>query len=162
MKTKYALDIIHAAIKNDTGFAPFSNGTGAMIWMDSNCDRCKKALSCYDSERYEQEVDKDGVESATKDGLNCFGEYAIACGFITGKVPEEISIWMGGTETHLPNQCRFFSDDDNDRPDRQPPPPNPKQLFIPFLCTSLFGFDDPNILVFDKAIIEKDICVPCN
>ena len=160
MKTEYALKIIHDAIDSGAGFTPFSNGTEGEGWMYCNCYECKKAMICYDREGYYNS--RDGLKTETASGLNCFGEYAMAASYITGKVPEEISIWMGGTETHLPNQCRFFSDDDNDRPDRQPPPPNPKQLFIPFLCTSLFGFDDPNILVFDKAIIEKDICVPCN
>lgn len=155
MKVEYAVNIIEAAIKDESGFSPFSSGTDACMWMAENCESCKKALICYDPEGYENM--RDGGREETLDGRNCFGEYAIACGFITGKIPEEISIWMGGTENELPSQCRFFSDNDNDRPDRRPPPIPPNQLFLPFLCTSLFGFDDPNILVFDKAIVEKDV-----
>lgn len=160
MKPKYAVDLIHASIESSKGIVPFSNGSEAMVWMNNNCDSCKKALMCYNPEAYENM--RDGGQSETLEGLNCFGEYAIACGYITGVMPEEISIWMGGTETRLPEQCRFFSDDDNDRPDRQPPPIDPMQLKIPFLCTSLFGFDDPNILVFDTAIIEREIFEPVN
>ena len=155
MKPEYAVQIIHEGIDADTGFRPFSSGSEAVDWICSNCGECKKAMMCYDPEGYENF--KDGGKSETLSGLNCFGEYALGVGFITGKIPEEVSIWMGGTESELPSQCRFFSDNDNDRPDRRPPPIPPNQLFLPFLCTSLFGFDDPNILVFDKAIVEKDV-----
>ena len=155
MKPEYAVQIIHEGIDADTGFRPFSSGSEAVDWICANCGECKKAMMCYDPEGYENF--RDGGKSETLSGLNCFGEYALGVGFITGKIPEEISIWMGGTESELPSQCRFFSDNDNDRPDRRPPPIPPNQLFLPFLCTSLFGFDDPNILVFDKAIVEKDV-----
>lgn len=161
MKPEYAVQIIHDGIDKDMGSQPFSNGSEAVVWFSSNCESCKKALSCYDPDKYESEICKDGGVSATLRGENCFGEYAVACGFITGHIAGDILIWMGGTETKAPEQCRFFSDDDNDRPDRRPAPVPPNQLFLPFLCASLFGFDDPNILVFDKAIVEKEIFEPC-
>jgi hypothetical protein len=157
MTAKQAVKIINAAIDDDSGMVPFSNGSEAECWMSRNCERCKRAVCCYDPDRYEQEINTDGGVKITEQGLNCFGEYAVACGFMTGKVPVEISEWMGGTKDEFPEQCRFFSDDDKDRPDMQPPPVPPNQLKIPFLCTLLFGFDDPNILVFDTAIIETDI-----
>ena len=155
MKPEYAVKIIDNGIKDDTGFRPFSNGSEAAEWVCENCGACKKAMMCYDPEGYDNF--RDGGRSETLNGLNCFGEYAMGVGWITGKIPEEISIWMGGTEIELPGQCRFFTDNGNDRPDRQQPPIDPRQLKLPFLCKSIFGFDDPNMLVFDKAIVEADV-----
>lgn len=157
MKPEYAIQIIHAAVEADTGVRPFSNGTEADYWFSRNCERCRRAMSCYDPDKYEQEIGRDGGVKMTEQGLNCFGEYAIAVGYMTGNIPEEILEWMGGCDNEMPEQCRWFTDDENYDHAKQGPPPDPNQLQIPFLCVSLFGFDDPNILVFDKAIIEKDV-----
>ena len=136
MKPEYAVKIIDNGIKDDTGFRPFSNGSEAAEWVCENCGACKKAMMCYDPEGYDNF--RDGGRSETLNGLNCFGEYAMGVGWITGKIPEEISIWMGGTEIELPGQCRFFTDNDNDRPDRQQPPCGLNQPPKPFRLLYIF------------------------
>lgn len=156
MKPHQALDIIHAAIESETGISAFSNGTGAMCWEDENCGKCRKNLGVTNPDKFEAEQCKDGTLAVTKSGLHCFGEYAFGVGCLTGKIPEEIVEWMGGKD-RMPEQCRFFTDDENYDPENMPDPVDPRQLKIPFMCVELFGFDDPNVLVFDKAIIEKDI-----
>ena len=151
MKAGYAIELIHSEI----GFSPFSNGSQGMAWADCNCDVCYRALACRSPNEYEQQISRDGGAKATLDGRNCFGEYALGVAWITGIIHPEISLWMGGTETRLPSECKHLNRDRDFDPDNDLPP-NPRQTLIPFMCVSLFGFDDPNILVFDRALIEKD------
>ena len=60
----------------------------------------------------------------------------------------------------LPNRCAHFSEDDRDNPDLQPEPTDPNQLRLPFLLVDLFGIADPDVLVFDTAIIDKKDLIP--
>lgn len=53
----------------------FTSGTEGLDWICRNCDRC--AIPNGDNRRVER-------------GLDCIGEYAVACGFITGTIPAQI------------------------------------------------------------------------
>ena len=141
-------------INSQQGFIPFSNGTEAIGWQDCNCGDCVKS---YLTRNPDSEFAFPENEKAVLSGLECFGKYAIDCGWITGVIHPDISEWMGGTDKRLPETCIHFSDDDRDNPEMKEPSVDPRQTKIPFLCVELFGFDNPDILVFDKAIIEREI-----
>lgn len=147
-----AKDIIRQ-VGEQTGFAPFSNGTEAMVWSGHNCDRCVKSYLSRHSDNADN-FDLSEAEKAVLAGVECAAKYALDFGWMSGVIPPDVSLWMGGTEKELPAQCIHFSDDERDNPDNRPDPIDPKQLKLPFLCVTLFGFDDPNILVFDRAIFE--------
>jgi len=152
MNAKHIIDLINA----QTGFTPFSNGTEAMCWSDENCDRCVKSyLTRHPNEA--DTFDLTEAEKAALVGTECAAKYAIDFGWISSVIPPEVSEWMGGTEKRLPRNCIHFSDDERDNPENQPDPVDPRQLKIPFLCVELFGFDNPDILVFDRAIVEREI-----
>jgi hypothetical protein len=151
MNAKHILSEINAQM----GFTPFSSGTEAMCWVGENCDRCVKSyLHRHPDEA--NNFDYSEAEKAVLAGTECIGKYAIDSGFITSVIPIDVSLWMGGTENRLPETCIHFSDDERYSPETFVPV-DPRQTKIPFLCVELFGFDDPNILVFDKAIVEREI-----
>lgn len=127
-----------------------------MIWTAENCDGCRRSIQC----RKGKEVagwDDNQYREAVLGGLECGAKYAIDYGWITSVIDQSVSLWMGGTENSIPANCIHFTDDKNDDPENRPDPIDPRQLKIPFMCVELFGFDDPNILVFDKAIIEREV-----
>lgn len=106
------------------------------------------------------------TEKLAEKGQECWGAFAIGVGFVSGLIPLEVAEWIGADIDHernyasMPDQCRHFSDDDRDSPDYTPPPRDPNQLRIPYLCAELFGFTDPDILVFDKVIIHREDLIP--
>ena len=83
-------------------FRPFSNGTEMMIWLDLNCDRCKK------------------LEPQTADlkTTGCKGEYYIALGAATdGTIPDEIAEWIGKDKNgyELKAICKHFKGEWHDK-----------------------------------------------
>jgi hypothetical protein len=53
----------------------FCSGTDGLDWICVNCDRC---------------AIPNGNNRRVVRGLDCVGEYAVACGFITGTIPAQI------------------------------------------------------------------------
>jgi hypothetical protein len=68
---------------------PFSNGTGAMIWMDNNCDQCKRS--------------------------GCYPKRAIEMGYITGTITNKVAEFIGCQERDtgfctLNSRCVHFNE----------------------------------------------------
>ncbi|MCB0541863.1 MAG: hypothetical protein KDC70_00010 [Saprospiraceae bacterium] len=149
-------------IKEDRqpGDGGFSNGTEAMGWANCNCDNCVRSFLFRNPDRHETYEMVEADEMAVQ-GKECPGKLAIDYGWLTGAIPGIVVRWIGGDGSgRLPNRCAHFSEDDRDNPDLQPEPTDPNQLRLPFLLVELFGIADPDVLVFDTAIIEKKDLIP--
>lgn len=117
-------------------FTPFSNGTGAMIWYDNNCTRCKKAYFPKDGEYPSDKTMKEYCRI----GKECKLKFAIDFAFITGEIPMDIAKQIGlGELGGLKETCMFFSDNDDDGfvPPKRPKPENPDQLVMPFIMDEI-------------------------
>lgn len=148
----------------DIGITPFSSGTEGEIWMYHNCEKCVRSWCSRNPEA--DPPDFTVTEKLAETGKECWGAFAIGVGFVSGLIPLEVAEWIGAeidiehNYASMPEQCRHFSDDDRDNPDLAPPPTDPNQLRLPFICAELFGFTDPDILVFDRAIIHREDLQP--
>ncbi len=146
------------------GTAPFSSGSAAMTWMAHNCDACIRSW-CSRHPEVQPPAFSD-TEKLAERGQECWGAFAIGVGFVSGLIPMEAAEWFGAdidaerNFASIPDQCPHFSDDDRDNPELAPTPNDPNQLRLPFLCAELFGFADPDVLVFDRVIISKHDLLP--
>lgn len=113
---------------------PFSNGTEAMMWLDSNCDRCTKAYHPDDKKGWASEAT---LLKYVKMGKYCKLQYDIDVGFITSEIPMETAIQIGTDGHSLNQQCMFFSDNEDDgfKHPKTPKPDNSpnNQLVMPFM-----------------------------
>lgn len=119
---------------NEEEVVPFSNGTEAMRYYEHNCDRCVKAWFPRDYDNWPKE---ETMRRYVKEGRYCKFQWHIDYGFITGVIPESTAVSIGIKPDHS-FDCRFFSDDNDDRwhPHKRPkyPPANQLDLFtVPFL-----------------------------
>lgn len=102
--------------ESQTGFSPFSNGTEALFWLDRNCYQCQRSIQ----DRLGAKVanwDDSQFQAAVRKGTECGAKYALDCGFITGILHPEISVWMGGTAERLCAKCSRFTDNPEDAPE---------------------------------------------
>lgn len=129
----------------DNPFYPFSNGTEAMCWYGSNCDRCVKAWHPDLNKSYPTEKT---VQSYVRSGKYCKLQYWIDIGFIEGSIPDEIAQQIGKGEYGLKSSCMFFSDNDNDgyKAPKRPKPEPPNQMVMPFIL------DELGISINEKAM----------
>ena len=123
-------------LSKDEKETPFSNGTGAMIWYGQNCENCKRAYFPKNGE-WPKEKTLEGYVSC---GKYCILQYFIDYGFVTSEVPKTVIDVIGRDKNgYISEQCRMFSDDDNDRykHPKKPRPDAPNQMVMPFLLNEL-------------------------
>lgn len=121
---------------------PFSSGTQACGWMSRNCDCCVKAFKPNNGEP----PDFDATQKLVNLGRECKHKFKIDWGFISGEVPIETSLAIGGTEKDFPKKCILWSDDSNDG--YKPTPRKPKdapdnQLCMPFGINEILAQSEP-------------------
>jgi len=120
-------------MKDTENIIPFSNGTEAMNWMESNCNRCTKAYFPKEGNWPSEKTLKQYVRI----GKYCKLQYHLDMGYLLGHIPSDIAQQIGMDEVGRMKHCMFFSDDDNDR--FRYPPHNPdddipgNQLVMPFI-----------------------------
>jgi hypothetical protein len=112
---------------SNIGVQPFTNGSEAMDWMESNCNRCQRSWCCRNNAA--EPPDFQETEKLTNAGSECIGAFALGFGFVSGYIPNDIAVWIGadikGKFCHMPVLCRHFTAD----PEYTPPtPPDPNQL----------------------------------
>lgn len=108
----------------------FSSGTEFMMWYANNCDQCKRAWFPKDMEWPSEETTRQYMNC----GKYCPIQHYIDLGQLYGYIPEDIAVIAGWKGNTAPQQCRFFSDDDNDRfkyPSKPKPVPK-NQLSLTF------------------------------
>lgn len=115
-----------------------SNGTDGMVFTEAFCDNCLN-----------QHPDPDNPKQ-------CF---EILMKSLCDEQPPE---WIFSNEGYpICTAWKKWDWNNNDEGGwNEPPPPEPEdpnQLLLPFDITDLFGFDDPEILVTKKAIIEREL-----
>lgn len=124
--------------KEIQSISPFSNGTEAMMWMDSNCDRCVKA---HKVKWPEPPPDFAASKKLVNLGMECKMKLAIDLTFVDVDIPEDIAQLVGWTEEKgWPSDCMMYSDDDNDG--WKPTPRTPKdapdcQMCLPFAINEI-------------------------
>ena len=108
---------------------PFSSGTGAMIWMCNNCERCVKY--CDDLN-----IEESTRRSYLRSGKMCKIQYYLGWGHVYGYIPKSIAPLAGWTEEKgWPEQCMLYSDNDDDRwrpPKKPKPDPTPDNQVLLF------------------------------
>lgn len=104
---------IEGAIKAMTmkNIPPFSNGSEAMSWYDSNCERCTRAYFPKDGNYPTDQTMKQYCAT----GKECKMKYDIDFSFITGEIPLETAKNIGMEGETFPSRCKMFSDDLNDK-----------------------------------------------
>ena len=73
---------------------PFSNGTEAMNWLDTNCENCKRR--------------------------DCSAKKAIEIGFITGRISENMADKIGMEGNHIKSDCEMKTSNPVNKPKKQP------------------------------------------
>ena len=122
-------DIQTKEIYENLAVRPFSNGTEAMLWEESNCGCC--ALN----------ANKGQLQSTllrrAREGTHCLLECGLSVGYITGSINEKVATEMGWSkEGGFPWRCAKWKDRGNGGgPKGKPrkPKPGPKtQMLLPF------------------------------
>ena len=110
---------------------PFSNGTEAMDWYDSNCEMCKKAFLPEDGE-----YPKDTTMKAyVRCGRECPIKYEIDWAFVSSEISLDMAEKAGYKDGRFPATCLLWSergDDGNNPLPRRPKPVAPNQMVLPF------------------------------
>jgi hypothetical protein len=130
----------------NTNITPFSNGTEGMMWYDSNCDRCVKA---YCPKEGKDLPDFEATQKLVNLGRECKLKFALDLSHITGEITEDIAKQIGYKDG-MPQQCLFFSDNEDDgwKPaPKKPIIPDPRQL-------NAFPLDTSNIPIEKKVEIK--------
>ncbi len=113
-----------------------SNGTEGMYFTSEFCDRCFYQHPDPDNERQCNDVLLEAL--------------------IGNQPPEWIYINDSPTCTKF-KSWDWGNDEDGWNEPPEPIPEDPNQLLMPFDITELFGFEDENILVTKKGVIEKEL-----
>lgn len=116
-------------------YSPFSNGTGAMMWYEDNCDKCVKAYWPKEPGNWPSQ---ETMKQYCSTGKECRFKFHMDISFVTGEIPLIIAKEIGHTdEKGFPAQCLHFSDknDDGFKPPKRPKPDNtgPNQMVMPFI-----------------------------
>jgi len=87
----------------DYMFTPFSNGSEAVSWFDTNCENCKHANHKTMGLSYQE------TRNLILKGKECAAKFQIELGFVRGEVEKEpIATIIGITDERINAKCRKF------------------------------------------------------